>query len=367
MQPIAEPVDVERLDLDPENPRLPELVQGSSQSALLSFLYENDVLEELIESYISNGYFPAEPMLVLPPDQDGRRLVVEGNRRLAALMILLQLPPAVEAGIRYDAEPPPPPESLDRLRHIPVVEIESRGELSDYLGFRHISGLKAWEPEAKARWLYRQVEQARQDGSADPFYEVGRRVGSNARGVRSAYNSYNILRYGRDELQLNRADVNYVMKERFGVWTRLLGTANVPRYIGIQGNAGTYEAVRQQVEQLDPAKFAEVVSDLVPSRPGGKAVLQDSRDATEYSTVIADDRARETLRRYGDLRLAREVAEQGEIRNRLKGIVSSIESVTLDVARYTITQPDVEAAEEVLGSARVLRGAVAGAIRGDDE
>jgi hypothetical protein len=69
------------------------------------------------------------------------------------------------------------------------------------------------------------------------------------------------------------------------------------------------------------------------------------------------------LRTYRNLRLATEVAEQGEIRNRLKDLVSSIETITLDVGRYDITQPDVDAADEVFTSARALRAAVAAAIK----
>lgn len=104
MHPITDPLDVELLDLDPQNPRLPEEVQGSSQPVILTYLYENDVLEELMDSFVSNSYFPVEPILVLPGEEGGRRLVVEGNRRLAALMILLQLPPATDVGITRTQE-----------------------------------------------------------------------------------------------------------------------------------------------------------------------------------------------------------------------------------------------------------------------
>jgi hypothetical protein len=232
MQRLNEYLDVTALDLDPSNPRLPEEVQGSSQEVILAYLYENDVLEELMDSYLENGYFLIEPVIVLPPGPDYRRIVVEGNRRLAALMILLQLRPAVVAKLSRNNEFPPSEDALGGLRQIPGVEVGSREELSNYLGFRHISGLKVWSSEAKARWLYREVERAKEAGSSDPFFDVGRRVGSNARGVRSAYNAYNILRYARDNLH-EETRVDFVMKNRFGVWTRLLGTANVPSYMGL--------------------------------------------------------------------------------------------------------------------------------------
>jgi hypothetical protein len=366
MQQLKDPMSVELLDLDPLNPRLPEQVQNLSQSALLTYLYENDVLEELMDSYLSNGYFIVEPMLVLPANELGRRFVVEGNRRLAALMILLQLPPAVEAAITRTLDIPPTAQALNRLRAIPVVEVGSRDELADYLGFRHISGLKVWTPEAKARWLYQQVELAKKGGSKDPFYDVGRRVGSNARGVRSAYNSYNILRHGREILP-NETDLEFVMKERFGVWTRLLGTANVPSYLGMTGRINNYDDAQAQAQLIDPVKLAEVISDLVPPSPKEKAVLEDSRDATDYSTIIGDDRAHQTLRKYRNLRLAKEVAELGDINERLRNLVNVMETLTLDVRRYEITPTDVTAAHEVFEAARSLRAAINAAAVGDDQ
>jgi hypothetical protein len=156
------------------------------------------------------------------------------------------------------------------------------------------------------------------------------------------------------------------MKERFGVWTRLLGTANVQGYLGMTKSPVTYDEAQEQVEQIDPDKFAEVISDLVPPGPREKAVLEDSRDATDYSTVLGNDRAHETLRTYGNLRLAKEVAELGDIKNRLRGLVASIESITLDVAKYEVTQADADVAGEVFAAARSLRATVEAAVNGDE-
>jgi hypothetical protein len=41
--------------------------------------------------------------------------------------------------------------------------------------------------------------------------------------------------------------------------------------------------------------------------------------------------------------------------------VTTIETITLDVARYEISQDDVDAAEEVFAAARSLRAAVSAA------
>lgn len=205
MQWLDASVRVEQLLLDPINPRLPEEVQDRPQAEILTYLYENDDLDELMASMAQNAYFASEPLLVLEPQNESNKyVVVEGNRRLGALMILLGLDSASQAGLQPDPEVSESPR-LHELQQVPCVLLQSRDEVNDYLGFRHINGLREWAPEAKARYLYKQVEAAVQEGHPDPFYVVGRRVGSNALGVRNAYTSYNLLRYARDELSIRAA------------------------------------------------------------------------------------------------------------------------------------------------------------------
>lgn len=369
MHRLADPIPVGELDLDPDNPRLPEDVQGGSQSEILQYLYENDVLEELIESYLSNGYFESEPLIALPPES-GRRVVVEGNRRLAALMILHQLPPAVEADISLDREDDTSDARLEELglKRLPVVEADDLADVASFLGFRHISGLKRWNAEAKARWLFKQVE-TRASSSSDRgvFYDVGRQVGSNARGVRSSYVAYGLLRHARDILHLDPHTVSYVSTERFGVWLRLLGTANVPTYIGLNNKPTLrYEEVRAQVEGVNADRLAEVLADLSPSAATGRPILGDSRDVTEYSDVLASEPARLAMREYSSLDMGIEIAREGELAPRLRQMTKTIELLTLDVKRYQVGVDEVKAAEEFAATARGLAATVKAAIPEDD-
>lgn len=362
-------VNVREFDLDPDNPRLPEDVQGGSQAQILTYLFENDVLEELIDSYLTNGYFESEPLIALPP-VSGRRVVVEGNRRLAALMILHQLPPAIEAEIALDRDDDVSSLRLAELRlnHLPVVEAEDVDDVAAFLGFRHISGLKRWNAEAKARWLFKQVEDRADSASArGVFYDVGRQVGSNARGVRSSYVAYGLLRHARDILQLKSTTISYVSTERFGVWLRLLGTANVPTYIGLLNQPSLrYEEVRAQVEAVDSDRLAEVLDDLVPGA-NGRAVLGDSRDVTEYSDILANEPARLAMREFGSLDIAIEIARQGDLATRLRQMTRTVELLSLDIKRYAVDADEVKAAEEYAAAARGLAATIKAALPEDDE
>lgn len=360
-------VDVHELILDPQNPRLPEKQQGGDQAAILRYLEENDVLDELIDSYIANGFFENEPLLVLAGPANSW-IVVEGNRRSAALMRLLGTEAAQDADLVVDtSDKEVPPGRLEELATVPAFQLDDRAEVSRYLGFRHISGLKTWGAEAKSRYLWLQVEDAAASGARSPFYVVGRQVGSNSAGVRTAYNAFNLLR-GAELLAVD-ADIDFVKRKRFGVWTRLLGTANVPTYLGVDSNRGaTYAEVKQRAEQLIPERTAEVLQDLKP-RPGKRsAVLADSRDVTDYSDVLGNPRALQVLREYDNLALAVQVVSEGQLGDRLSSLIDSVEVLTREVPRMVApTSREVAAAKELRALTRALLGVIESRAEGEEE
>lgn len=325
MRILQERLPLDSLRLDPQNPRLPEDRLGADQDEILSYLFQHEVLSELADSYVTNGYFPNEQLIVLPPAADGSRVVVEGNRRLGALKYLLRDPTAVSAGLPAHVTDPGLDEMTRReLSKIPAVEVKDSEELASYLGFRHINGPRTWASEAKARYLYTEVRDARDAGDPQPFYTIGRRVGSNALGVRNSFHAYNTLRVAREELDL-RELATYVLSHRFGVWTRLLGTANVASYIGIAKFGPDFESVISSTANMNRQNTEEVLSDLRPAPGRTRPLLNDSRDVTEYSTVLAHDVARAVLRQYERLDLAAEIANGSSFNSRLDRVHESIQ------------------------------------------
>ena len=125
-------------------------------------------------------------------------------------MILHKLPVADE---HHFLGIDPSTEQLDGLTGIPCFLIPHRDQVHTYIGFRHIGGIKTWPPEAKARYILTEVKRLADRGSADPFRELGRGVGSNAQGVRNPYLAIRILIYAREKFGL---DVAYVQESRFG-------------------------------------------------------------------------------------------------------------------------------------------------------
>ena len=121
---MSELIAWEQLRLDPENPRLPEGLQGAGVEELLRHYLVNESAEELVGSMMESGFFTHEPLLVLPVDDDSL-VVLEGNRRLAAIMLIHGVAEAQEIGFDSGASL----EQRERLAAIPCVKVGGREEV----------------------------------------------------------------------------------------------------------------------------------------------------------------------------------------------------------------------------------------------
>lgn len=157
------PLDLplEKLCLDPNNPRfidenmmrrIPEgnvhepAVQSRALERILHDRYEVAQLRESIENV---GFLPVDRLVVVQlPDID-RYMVVEGNRRLAALMLVH------DALINREIDLPA--EVQHSIEVVPVVVIEdpdkrARDHFARVLqGVRHLSSIKQWGPYQQAQ------------------------------------------------------------------------------------------------------------------------------------------------------------------------------------------------------------------------
>src|SRR4051812_14526771 len=80
-------VRIAELFLDPENIRL-EVPSQASQQSLINDLFLNENAMQVLESIASNGFFPDELPVVVKQSQ--KFVVMEGNRRVAALKALMR-------------------------------------------------------------------------------------------------------------------------------------------------------------------------------------------------------------------------------------------------------------------------------------
>ena len=101
--PQVEPANPLELYFDPGNPRLRRDEQSASQERLLNVMISRFKVEELADSIVTSGFIEFDPMIACLEDQ--RTIVLEGNRRLAALKLLLDPTLAPEGSRRALAKP----------------------------------------------------------------------------------------------------------------------------------------------------------------------------------------------------------------------------------------------------------------------
>lgn len=145
--PIEIPVD--RLLLDRKNPRIPPEKQSLSQDELTIFVAETYFALIIAKSISSHKYFSSEPLIAIPASGN-RFIVVEGNRRLAALKLLLNSSLRSQLADHQEWDEL---STADIPKRVPVVKVATRREVAPIIGFRHISGIQQWDAHAKARYI----------------------------------------------------------------------------------------------------------------------------------------------------------------------------------------------------------------------
>lgn len=355
----AQLIPVAQVLLDTSNPRLPEGVQNSSQGTILKYLLETADLEELAKSIVDNGYFSHEPIFVVEGEgsDKGKYIAVEGNRRLATLKMLTRqdVPDELFLSDIDDSAV-----DVDSLKAVPCVVVKQRDELSAYLGFRHIGGLKPWPSEAKARYIVREVERLVREGHENPFYEIGRRVGSNQQGIRSPYVALKVLRAAKDLFDI---DTKFLQDERFGVWLRCMSSSDIRSVIGLSETT-TLEDITSSLKRLNEDGLRRVIGDLRPRKSESKPLIADSRQITLYGEVITNPKANEVLKRTGDLARASKALSQDGLAKRIGDLRSECESVTNEITELDSVSEEIRSAANQLF--RASRSLVAAAKREDE-
>lgn len=137
------------LHFDHNNPRLAEfgIKPTTKESEILKILWEAMDVLELVQSIAASGYFPHEPLIVAK--EGGKNIVIEGNRRLAALKVLITPSIAKEHGWEL---PKISESDRKKLEEVPAI-ISDREHSWRYLGFKHVNGPAKWTSYAKAKYI----------------------------------------------------------------------------------------------------------------------------------------------------------------------------------------------------------------------
>lgn len=144
-------LSVASLHLDAKNPRLGRETSSRAPREIIQYLFEHDKALDVAESIAARGYFPNEPLLAI--EEKGRYIVVEGNRRLAALKALRE-PGLLEGSLGRQAERLSRRTDLQGITQVPVTIAPNRRATDRQIAGRHIgTPVLAWQAENRASFI----------------------------------------------------------------------------------------------------------------------------------------------------------------------------------------------------------------------
>lgn len=317
---VPKRVPLEALRLDWRNPRLPPEQQRPDADQLDLALYIDKRYNplEVAQSIARHGYFESEPLIAV--EEDGCLVVVEGNRRLTALLGLSdqRFRDAMARQTRGWAQVQL---SIPLPALLPIVLVGERKSITPLLGFRHISGIKEWEPFAQARYIADLVDE--EDYTLDEIAEL---VGRPHLEVKAMYRDHEIVRQASEFFGLDTSRVS----QDFGVFNAAMNIRNLRVYIGAP-TAGTVTTTEWPIAEDRKTNLQRLLVYMYGDSHGRGRVLPESRMLRELGRVLADGsgRAEAALRETGDISEALEaLTEPGELAlKRLNAALNAIQRV----------------------------------------
>jgi len=283
-------IEVDKLDFDLQNPRLPTIVQiQKSKQAVLKWMLDEENIVELMTSIAQQGFFGGEALLAVPQDSNNDRYeVVEGNRRLAAVT-LLNHPELAEVRKKAVLTISYTTPDEHKPKQLPVIVFQKRSEILSYLGYRHITGVQPWDALAKARYLKQLFSAHEKSGGLEEIYKsLASSIGSKPDYVRKLLTALAIYDGIEDSdffgiKGLNEENIS------FSLITTALGYANIRAFLNLYDE--NYPEVTYKPEQLE-----ELTRWVFEKDQSGYTRLGESRNLSQLAAIVEVPKALSSFR-----------------------------------------------------------------------
>lgn len=230
-------IPLDDLLLDPNNYRIQELsgfelvkeerfhVEQVQKTTLARLQKES--LKELRASIIANGFLPIERIVVTPyPHQEGKYLVIEGNRRVAALKSIAE---QREGGVEIPAG------VQETLKAVPCVVADDSSDFPHFkqtlMGIRHVGGIRPWGGYQRAKLIADLRDDHNLDGQT-----VAERLGLNVQEVNRRYRAYKALQ----QMQGNDEFGEYATPALYPLFHEAIAIPGVRDWLGWDGSANKF-------------------------------------------------------------------------------------------------------------------------------
>lgn len=175
-------VYVKDLVLDPLNPRF-IIPPKATQSDIISYLLEYENVQDLAKDINNFGGFMAGERIIVC-EENGKLVVLEGNRRICACKLLLDrtLVPA-----KYNKFPIIEDSTKDNITRINVDVMSNRETAQSTLYNRHLGGVKPWSTISKQKFYVNAFEQGKS------ITEIAKITTSTEGAVKKGIREYNLM------------------------------------------------------------------------------------------------------------------------------------------------------------------------------
>lgn len=233
LEPIK--VKIDDIFLDANNPRLwgkeinrtiseKRIIDEKIQVRTLEFLKSHGI-EDLLNSILRNGFLPLDRIVIREISGEiNKYVVVEGNRRLAALKVLRN---RISEGLLDE-------EGINETYLEKLYESTNelnvllyKGSDSDISwmlqGIRHISGVRDWSPAQQAKLVVDRV-----DNHGLSYTQAGQEFGISAQKVGKLYRTYKaLMQMKQDDEYSNKAENKY-----FTLFEQATSNTNIKNWLG---------------------------------------------------------------------------------------------------------------------------------------
>lgn len=292
-----ERIKTDDLHFDHLNPRLAEYGIGEhlGEDEILSILWDAMDVQELVQSISASGFFEHEALIV--SNEGGSDLVIEGNRRLAAVKVLRSPDLAKEKGWQVPKLKEAERKKLDTL---PAIRA-TREESWRYLGFKHVNGPAKWGSYAKAVY----IAQVHRDYGV-PLAAIANQIGDRHRTVQRLFRGLMVLEQAERAKVFNREDRFHKHLSFSHLYTGL-------DYDGIADFLGIAAKEDESPNPVPKAKLREL-GELCVWMYGSRKELKEpvvksqNPDLRQLNAVVGNIEAREALRAGSPLNKAFDIS-----------------------------------------------------------
>ena len=189
------------LHFDSKNPRLIEfsIDQSTSEKTILNILWTEMAVDEIVLSILANGFFTHEALLAV--NELGKTVIIEGNRRLAAVKSLLNPDDIDNNGMAKYASKITDALKL-QLANLPVIVLEKREDSWGYIGFKHVNGPAKWGSYAKAQYIATVHNEYNV-----PLEKISEQIGDNNQTVLKLYQGLMVIDQAERRTDFKRDDI----------------------------------------------------------------------------------------------------------------------------------------------------------------